>query len=1081
MKTPIAPDNAPRKPAIAYRVGAYGDFRETMLARLSDSAPPFAPLKALRTRAPDDPTIALIDAFAAVGDVLTFYQERLANEGYLRTATEPRSVTELARLTGYRPKAGVASSVFLAFTADLAASLTLAAGARAQSVPGPGQTAQSFETSDALPVNGAWNALAPRLSRPTQPSTDLPRIFVAGVATALKPHDPLLIVADGVPLLRRIAAVTVQADRKRTILDLQPPPPPKVEKTERVTVATTPPPPLPSPAMAVIEAASTLAALVQPPPTASPSDPTGVQRSPGALLAPASDAALALAAGATNADRARVYRALDVKSLAPAPSLEVHAFKTVTAPGGNRAPPRGIDSSGRALAQPPEWGLSTPVFGAPDPLSVQVTFKRDGQSVSAGELINEVARDPSVLKSLFVASAISFGAASLTLTLDFSKGDTVTGTLSADAGDIACKLRQIDQTGLILTYAFQSQPVTLRISVSAAGTATAVNEIASDAVTNLTAMVNDSGGGIEVDGLLALKTGAAWTEDPGALYLDGLFDTIAPGTWVAFDAPVSATEAPPPPPLMIADGGVAAVGRTAYGQTARVTRLALQGAWIDPAKTTFDRAIRQTTVYAGSVPLTLVDEDITAPFSTTPSATLELDGFTPGLPRGRWLVVKGERTDLPGSTWSEAVILADSQHGGDIRGARPDGDEDASPFTPGETLHTTLTLAAPLAFTYKLDTVQILGNVAKSTQGESVDEILGAGNGALANQAFTLKKPPLTYISAATPSGVVSTLSIYIAGIRWREVESLGSHGSRARVYVTQGGANGATAVRFGDGVHGARLPTGSDNVRARYRSGLGSSGNVDSGAISTLLSRPLGLKAVTNPKAATGGADAEGPDAIRQAAPLGLVSLSRLVAVRDYEDFAVTFPGVAKASAKRFTGADGPIVHLTIAGALDDALDPQSDLWTSLSAVLDDYGDDEHEVELAPRVAKVALISARVAVDPDRLWSDVEPVIRARLLERFSFSRAAFGRSIHASDVVSTIQTTPGVAYVDLQLLTGVTPPVDAAGLKAAINAGGVADVGARLARVAGGGGARRIVAAELAYLSGSLPDMLVLNEIAS
>ena len=46
------------------------------------------PLVALTTRAADDPAIALLDAWATVGDVLTFYQERIANEGFLRTATE---------------------------------------------------------------------------------------------------------------------------------------------------------------------------------------------------------------------------------------------------------------------------------------------------------------------------------------------------------------------------------------------------------------------------------------------------------------------------------------------------------------------------------------------------------------------------------------------------------------------------------------------------------------------------------------------------------------------------------------------------------------------------------------------------------------------------------------------------------------------------------------------------------------------------------------------------------------------------------------------------------------------------------
>ena len=80
-----------------YRVGTYASFYESMLARLTnlpidvpspygDGSARYYPLKALTTRAPDDPSIALLDAFAIVADVLTFYQERIANEGYLPTA-----------------------------------------------------------------------------------------------------------------------------------------------------------------------------------------------------------------------------------------------------------------------------------------------------------------------------------------------------------------------------------------------------------------------------------------------------------------------------------------------------------------------------------------------------------------------------------------------------------------------------------------------------------------------------------------------------------------------------------------------------------------------------------------------------------------------------------------------------------------------------------------------------------------------------------------------------------------------------------------------------------------------------------
>ena len=42
--------------------------------------------------------------------------------------------------------------------------------------------------------------------------------------------------------------------------------------------------------------------------------------------------------------------------------------------------------------------------------------------------------------------------------------------------------------------------------------------------------------------------------------------------------------------------------------------------------------------------------------------------------------------------------------------------------------------------------------------------------------------------------------------------------------------------VEFGDGVQGARLPTGRGNVTRIYRVGGGTAGEVESGAIDSLL-----------------------------------------------------------------------------------------------------------------------------------------------------------------------------------------------------------------------------------------------------
>src|SRR5687768_14774658 len=195
--TPAPIENRPALPALRYRVGTHGTFFSTMKARLStmkvdvpgaegQTQQSFWSLTGLTTRDENDPAIAFLDGWATVADVLTFYQERIANEGYLRTATERRSVLELARLLGYNLRPGVASSVYLAYTLDPKQPdpVEIPAGARAQSVPGPGELPQTFETSEKIIARSQWNNLQVRLTRPPEITLEnilsLETFYVAG-------------------------------------------------------------------------------------------------------------------------------------------------------------------------------------------------------------------------------------------------------------------------------------------------------------------------------------------------------------------------------------------------------------------------------------------------------------------------------------------------------------------------------------------------------------------------------------------------------------------------------------------------------------------------------------------------------------------------------------------------------------------------------------------------------------------------------------------------------------------------------------------------------------------------------------
>ncbi len=122
-------------------------------------------------------------------------------------------------------------------------------------------------------------------------------------------------------------------------------------------------------------------------------------------------------------------------------------------------------------------------------------------------------------------------------------------------------------------------------------------------------------------------------------------------------------------------------------------------------------------------------------------------------------------------------------------------------------------------------------NVARATHGETVSEILGSGDGSTANQNFKLKQAPaLTYTRSTAPGGMESSLQIRVNDLLWHEVPTLFGRGSRERVFTTDMADDGAVTVRFGDGVRGARLPSGAQNVKATYRRGSGLDGLVRAG-----------------------------------------------------------------------------------------------------------------------------------------------------------------------------------------------------------------------------------------------------------
>ena len=247
----------------------------------------------------------------------------------------------------------------------------------------------------------------------------------------------------------------------------------------------------------------------------------------------------------------------------------------------------------------------------------------------------------------------------------------------------------------------------------------------------------------------------------------------------------------------------------------------------------------------------------------------------------------------------------------------------------------------------------------------SVSEILGSGSASTPNQKFSLKQTPLTFVQSPTPTGRLSTLEVTANGVAWTEVPSLYQQPPSAHVFSTLNQPGGNTDILFGDGVEGSTLPTGQNNVQANYRIGSGLSGNVAAGSITTLMDRPLGVSGVNNPQAATGGQDAQSVDEIRANAPLSVLTLGRAVSITDYQNFAQSFAGIAKAYAIWIPSGPGRGVFITVAAAGGSALPPGNPTLDNLIASLHNYGNPLIPINAASFLETLFSLSANIKYDP--------------------------------------------------------------------------------------------------------------------
>jgi hypothetical protein len=185
--------NPPGLTSISDRVDDFTGFRRALLRPL-----PGEQALGIWRPAAGDLGLQFLEWWAYIADVLTFYNERIANESYLGTAQCPASIAGLAGLSGYVPSPGLAATGQVGAIRTItypAEPLVIQAGMQLSSTPTPGVPAQTFEAVTAsFPGPSDAAATVPPNQALDMTDGNPASVLLAGKITGTKAGDRLLLV-----------------------------------------------------------------------------------------------------------------------------------------------------------------------------------------------------------------------------------------------------------------------------------------------------------------------------------------------------------------------------------------------------------------------------------------------------------------------------------------------------------------------------------------------------------------------------------------------------------------------------------------------------------------------------------------------------------------------------------------------------------------------------------------------------------------------------------------------------------------------------------------------------------------------
>jgi hypothetical protein len=1006
--------NRPALQAIAFRAGTYSSFRFSMLQRIVG----MPALSALRTRSDDsddDYAITLLDMWATIADILTFYQERIANEGFLRTARLRESILRMARLLDYHLKPGIAATTLLAFTLDKNASLQIPVGLRVQSVPADDEKPQIYETLESILADATLNSN--RIFPVPEGFNPLARGSTSGIlapgpeglaaAAALSPGGRFVLFKRTTGQIEEFAVREVRVNEGNVVLSwsggvqaanwgfdgLSPGEGPldagayAVNRTFRVFGYNAP-----SSYMEAVETPAgsgdfvwlrrTFSSYAYSPPSSNvlqlDSKYDGIAVGSRLLISqPGSNVLVTVTAVsqaqvtflAPSATTSPVQDTVTLLTLSFVPAIADRrnvVIYEVTSPRirfwGYRYPEKlsGTTVHIPALRIDPETveigrTIEKNAFTASARLSLKTI------EVGRQVILHEPSKTPTAAE---VTGVVAVG---LDVTIATTPDDLTTAIelrLNPEQAERLTGLRSSPLPSISLTSSVrelsvtigQLPPRTIKLSSNPGSLSAAATALQASLNASLPAVPEFSQCRVtHAENTLIILTGVS-------------------GSFISF--------------------GATAADETTAGELGLLS----------PGAVRIDALISGDLSAFPIVTNALCELSVT--FGPIGPRTVALGAAPANLATARSLLQAALADADPSPAFQRvAVIVLVSRLL-------------IVPGTGGSSIqeYVAITLLPDSPFELSANSAVLLGNVALSSHGETVaDEVLGDGDASAVFQKFELQKNPLTYIPSSGPGGIESTLEVLVNDVRWTEVSSFFGRRPVDQVYTARRADDGTVTVQFGDGRAGARLLSGRGNVVANYREGAGLEGRVDAAALRVPLDLPVGLKAVTNPAETTGGADPESIDQARENAPTTVRTFGRAVSLRDFEDLVRTSGEVAKALATWVWNREARAVHLTVA-AQEGQLFTPSDL-TRIHASLNSQRDPNHALFIDNYVEVPVVVAATVDVKANYVASKVGNASRDALLAALSFDSLRFGQPLDLSEIYAVLQQVDGVSFVDIDL----------------------------------------------------------------